>query len=97
MSTLECVDRDERAVTAGDAGYRWAYPLLSYALLVDVMVRSLVRHEAAWDLMILVILGGAVCTVAQAKQKALGHAWVMKALLAVCIAAVIAAVLVMTW
>ena len=92
MSTPGCVERDERTVAVENASYRWAYSLLTYALLVDVMYRSLVRHEAAWDMMALVIVGGAVCTVYQARQKTLGHGWVMKAVLGAVIAAVIAAV-----
>jgi hypothetical protein len=97
MSASECVERDERTVAVENASYRWAYLLLTYALLVDVMYRSLVRHEAAWDLMALVIVGGAVCTAYQARQKILGHGWVMKAALAACVAGVLAAVLAMTF
>ena len=96
MNTLQCVERDERTVAVENASYRWAYLLLTYALLVDVMYRSLVRHEAAWDVMALVIVGGAVCTVYQARQKVLAHGWVMKAVLGACMAGVIAAVLAMT-
>jgi hypothetical protein len=96
MSTPQCVERDERTVAVENASYRWAYLLLTYALLVDVMYRSLVRHEATWDLMALVIVGGAVCTVYQARQKILAHSWVMKAVLAACIAGVIATILAMT-
>jgi len=90
MSASECVERDERTVAVENASYRWAYAVVTYALLVDVMCRSLFRHEAAWDLMALVIVGGAVCTVYQARQKTLGHGWVMKAVLGAVIAAVIA-------
>jgi hypothetical protein len=93
MTTSQSVERDERTVAVENASYRWGFLLLSYALLVDVMYRSLVRHEAAWDMMALVILGGAVCTLYQARQKILGHGWVMKPVLAACIAGVIAAVL----
>src|SRR5450755_3516842 len=96
MSTSQSVERDERTVAVENASYRWAYLLLTYALLVDVMYRSLVRHEATWDLMALVIVGGAVCTVFQARQKILAHGWVMKAVLVACIAGVIAAVLAAT-
>jgi hypothetical protein len=90
MSTSQVVQRDERTVAVENAGYRWAYGVLTYALLVDVMYRGLFRHEAAWDLMALVIVGGAICTVYQARQKTLGHGWVMKAVLVSVIAAVIA-------
>jgi hypothetical protein len=95
MSTTQVVERDERTVAVENASYRWAYGVLSYALLVDVMFRSLVRREAAWDLMALVILGGAICTVYQARQKTLAHGWVMKATLVACMAGVVAAVLAM--
>jgi hypothetical protein len=95
MSTPQAVERDERTVAVENASYRWAYLLLTYALLVDVMYRSLVRHEATWDLLALVVVGGAVCTVYQARRKILAHGWVMKAVLVACIAGVIAAVLAM--
>jgi hypothetical protein len=90
MSTPQVVERDERTVAVENASYRWAYGVLTYALLMDVMYRGLVRHEAAWDLMALVILGGAICTVYQLRQKSLGHGWVRKAVLGAVIAAVIA-------
>ncbi len=96
MSTPQSVERDERTVAVENASYRWAYLLLAYALLLDVMYRSLVRHEAAWDLMALVVVGGVVGTLYQARQKILAHGWVMKVVLAVCIAGVIAAILAMT-
>jgi hypothetical protein len=91
MSTSQAVERDERTVAVENAGYRWGYLVLIYALLVDVMYRGLFRHEAAWDLMALVIGGGIFCSVYQARQKTLAHGWVMKALVGAVIAAVIAA------
>lgn len=96
MSALQAVDWDERTVAVENASYRWAYSLISFALLVDVLYRSLVYHEAAWDVMALVIVGGAVCTVYQARQKVLTHRWVMKVVLVACVAGVLAAVLAMT-
>ena len=90
MSTPQAVERDERTVAVENASYRWAYLVLTYALLVDVMYRGLFRHEAAWDLMALVIVGGAICAVYQARQKTLAHGWVMKAVLGAVVAAVIA-------
>jgi hypothetical protein len=95
MSTPQGVERDERTVAVENASYRWAYALVTYVLLVDVMYRSLVRREAAWDLLALVILGGSVCFVYQAQQKILTHGWVMKTVLATCIAGVLAAVVAM--
>jgi hypothetical protein len=95
MSAPQCVERDERTVTVENASYRWAYLVLTYALLLDVMYRGLFRNDAAWDLMALVIGGGIFCGVYQARQKTLVHGWVMKAVLGAVIAAV-AAVVAMT-
>jgi hypothetical protein len=64
--------------------------LLTYGLLIDVAYRGLFRHEAAWDLMVLVIAGGAVCTVYQVSHRILGKAWV-RGLLVAWIAGAIAA------
>jgi hypothetical protein len=72
MSTPQVVERDERTAAVENASYRWAYAVLTYALLLDVMYRSLFRHEAAWDLMALVIVGGAICTVYQARPGQAG-------------------------
>lgn len=96
MSTLQAVERDERTVAVENVSYRWAYGVLTFALLVDVMYRGLFRHEAAWDLMALVFVGGAICTVYQARQKTLGHGWVVKVVLVCCITAVFTAILAMT-
>ncbi len=86
------VERDERTLAVENASYRWVYGLLTYALLVDVMYRGLVRHEAAWDLMALVIVGGAIATVYQARQKILTRGWVMKVVLLACLAGIIGAI-----
>jgi hypothetical protein len=92
MSALQCVERDERTVAVEKASYRWAYLLLTYALLVDVMYRGLFRDEAAWDLMALVVGGGVFCSVYLARQKVLAHGWVMKAVVGAGVAGIIAAV-----
>jgi hypothetical protein len=96
MSTSQPVQRDERTVAVENASYRWVYGLLIYALLVDVMCRAWFRHEAAWDLMAMVIVGGVVASVYQARQRILTQGWVMKVVLAGCVAAVIAALVAMT-
>ena len=49
MSTTSTVERDERTVAVENASYRWAYMLLTFALLLDVIFRSLYRQEGAWD------------------------------------------------
>lgn len=46
-----------------------------------MVYRGSVRHEAAWDLMALVIVGSLIGTVYQVRQKTLGQGWVWKAML----------------
>ena len=95
MSTNQNVERDERTMAVENASYRWGYILLTYALLFDVVYRGMFRNEAAWDLLALVVVGGAVCTVYQARQKTLAHGWVMKGLLIALLGAVIAVIVLM--
>ena len=96
MTTQKSLERDERTLAVENASYRWGYLLLSYALLIDAVYRGKVRHEAAWDLLALVVVGGAVCALYQARRKILVHGWVMKAVLVACLAGVIAVILAMT-
>ncbi len=91
MNASASVQRDERTVAVENASYRWAYMLLTFALLADVAYRGLVRREAAWDLMALVIAGGVVCTAYLAWHRVLGRHWALKAVLAAGVAAVVAA------
>jgi hypothetical protein len=93
MSAPQCVERDERTLAVENASYRWAYLVMTYALLLDVMCRGLFRNDAAWDLMALVIGGGIFCSVYQARQKILSHGWVMKSVVGACVAGIIAAVI----
>ena len=91
MSTHQSVERDERTLAVEDASHGWAYLLLMYALLIDVAYRAFFRNEAAWDLMALVIGGGVLCTVYQARQKILARRWLVRSALVACVAAVISA------
>jgi len=87
MNADRGVARDERTVAVENTGYKWAYILLIFALLIDVMYRSMVRHEAAWDLMALIIAGGAFSQIYRARRKALPRGWVKVGVLAACVAA----------
>ena len=74
MTGITGVVRDERTAAVEDASYRFAYMFISFALLLDVMYRGWVRQEASWDLLALVIVGGAVSGVYQWRRKILtGH------------------------
>ena len=82
--------RDERTIATENASYRWAYLLISYGLLGSIMYRSFVIHEATWDLMALVIAGGAVASVYQGRQRVLSGRWAVMTAASMAIAAVIA-------
>jgi len=82
MSADLPVDRDERTTTLENVGYRWAYSLLAYALLIDVAARSLLRHEQPWDLLGLVIVGGIIMGAYLARQGL----WTRKSTIAVSVA-----------
>ncbi len=100
MSMTSSVGHDERTVAVENAGHRWAYTFVSFALLIDVVCRGVFRHEAAWDLLALVFVGGAVITIHQIHQKVWtrGHtrAVVLTGLLGAVIAAIVA-VAIMVW
>lgn len=87
------VERDERTIAVENAGYRWAYTAITYALLIDVMVRSLVRGEAPWDLLALVLAGGAITTAYQLRHRTVSSASARRGFLVAGLAAVVAAVL----
>lgn len=92
MSATPSVVRDERTVAVENASYRWPFGFLTFALLIDVMYRGLFRDEAAWDLMVIVFVGGVLSTVYRARRKTLPHGWVKSLALGGCVAAVVAAI-----
>jgi hypothetical protein len=54
--------RDEREVSVDRAADRLAYLVLSFGLLAVVAYRSFVDGAASWELLGLVVFGGAVST-----------------------------------
>jgi hypothetical protein len=92
------VVRDERMVAVENASYKWSTILLTYALLIDVFYRGIVRNEAAWDLLALVFVSGAISTIYQARQKTLPRGWtrmMIGVLIGMVIAAIVSVILVM--
>lgn len=87
------VDRDERTTAVENAGYRWSYLVLSFGLLTAVGVRSFARGEASWDLLALVLLGGAVNTAYQLWHRVVYRRWIVIALLTLVAAAAMAALM----
>jgi hypothetical protein len=84
------VEKDERTVFVENAGNSFGYKFISYALLLDVIYRSIRFNEAAWDLLAIVVVSGVLITIYQYKQKTLVKNWVKITLIASAITAVIA-------
>jgi 1,4-dihydroxy-2-naphthoate octaprenyltransferase len=91
--TAKPIMRDERTVATENASYRWAYLAMSFGLLVSTAYRSFVRNESAWDLLALVILGGAVATFYQGGRRTLSRRWAVASAAAVLLAVVLGVVL----
>jgi len=68
---------DERTVVVVDKSYRFAWVALTFGLLIDVAIRSLILRQASWDLLALVVMGNLVATVYQRVQhvQALPQRW----------------------
>lgn len=93
--TAKPIMRDERTVATENASYRWAYLVMSFGLLVSTAYRSFVRNESAWDLLALVILGGAVATFYQGGRRTLSQRWAVASAAAMLLALVLGVVLVL--
>jgi hypothetical protein len=100
MNTQQSVKADERTVAVAHAANTWGLNFISFALLIDIMYRGVVFHEAAWDLFALLGASGAISTVYMARHKVLGQVlgWKVAIIGAVAafVVAAIAAILAMT-
>lgn len=86
------VTRDERSTAVENASYRVAYLVMSYGALVIAAYRGFVLQQSSWDLLALVVLGGATATVYQGRNKVLSRYWVMATIAALILAGVLALV-----
>jgi hypothetical protein len=87
--------RDEREVSVDRAADRLAYVVLSFGLLAVVAYRSFVEGVASWELLGLILLGGAVSTAYRLWQGVLTRQAVLVLALAALIALVVGAVVVL--
>jgi hypothetical protein len=90
------VQKDERTISVENASYRWAYLILSFGILFDVAYRGLIRNEAGWDLLALVVLAGLIASVYQGTRKIYTHRWIFWVAATAAVASIIAIVLVFT-
>lgn len=93
MSGTSDVLRDERTVLVEYASYRLAYLFVAFALLLDVIYRSLVRRESPWELLVIVIVAGAISTAYQMGHKILTRHSIRLFVLTTLIAGIVAAVI----
>jgi hypothetical protein len=94
MSTVSSVERDERTIVVENASYHWAYLFLSFGMLVIVAYRSFIFGESAWDLLLLVVLGGGISIAYQGFHNVLTRRWAFASIASVLIATILAATLV---
>ena len=87
-------DKDERAISVENSSYSFAYKVMSFALLLDVIYRSIVFKQGSWDLLGIVIIGGLAATLYQTRYKIATRSSVKAILLTIVIALVIAAAIV---
>ncbi len=85
-------ERDERTLAVENASYRWGFYFITYALLLDVAYQSFRYNRATWDLLAIVLGGGAITSLYQARERILCRSWWKPALLAAGIGAVVAAI-----
>lgn len=87
------ISRDERTVAVENASYRWSYLMLSMGLLAIVAQRSFMTGQQSWDLLGLVVAGGAVNAAYQATHGVLTRKWGVAAVMTMAVAAAVAVVM----
>lgn len=89
------IEKDERTAFIENASFSYGYKFLAFALLFDIMYRSLKFNESPWDLFAVIIISGFVVTAYQYKQKILGKSWSKAVALTIVIAGISAALFVL--
>jgi len=83
MSTHASVEQDERTEVVMGESARLVIFFFLLALPIDMIYHLFVRHETAWDLLVIYVGGVVIGTVYQARHKTLGKSyWVMFAWIA---------------
>lgn len=73
--TNKVVEKDERTIFIENISYKYGYTFIAFALLLDVIYRSLRLNEAPWDLLGIIIISGLVMSVYHYQQKIIGKTW----------------------
>ena len=85
--------RDERVTAAESVSYRRGFIVLSFGLLLATIYRSFVTGDASWDLLALVVAGGAATAITQATRHILSARRIVLAVLSMAVALIIAKML----
>jgi len=88
--------RDEREAAVDRAADRLAYLVLAFGVLLVVAVRSFVDHEAAFELLGLVVASGIVGGVYRARQRTITLRWTAAIAITIGSALVVAVALALT-
>jgi hypothetical protein len=91
MRTL--VSRDEREQAVDLAADRLSFLVVSYGALLIAAYRSFVLHEVAWDLLGLVVIGGAAGLVYRLRGGVTSKQWMIVLGATIALAAVAAALI----
>jgi hypothetical protein len=69
------VGKDERTAFIENISYSYGYKFITFALLLDILYRSLRYKQTSWDLFAIIILSSFGMTLYQHRQKILGKIW----------------------
>lgn len=87
------VDRDEREQAVDLAADRISFLVVAYGALLIAAYRSFVLHEVAWDLLGLVVIGGAAGLLYRLRGGVTNRRWTLVLGATVALAAVAAALI----
>ena len=92
MNTQTPATADERTAVAYKAN-TWSLNVVLYALLLDIIYRSVFLHETAWDLFLLLSLSGVISGAYMARHKVFAQVFGWKlAFVAIVSALIVAAI-----
>jgi uncharacterized membrane protein YsdA (DUF1294 family) len=92
MTTQQDVKIDERTVAVLHASNTWGLNVMIFGLFIDIIYRTAVLHEQAWDLFALIGLCGAINTMYLARHKVLRQVFNWKVAILVAVTALVVGV-----
>jgi hypothetical protein len=84
---------NERAAVIENTGFRWAFVVLAFGLLLDVAYRGFMLNQPSWDILGLIVLSGLIATFYQVSHKLVVSRWFLRGLVAVTTAGVVTLIL----